>query len=55
MPSEEFRRRFGVSVKAWRSMLAHGLKAIPCGKIKVVLGSDAIEFFRTLAGEGKQG
>jgi len=48
MPSEEFRRRFGMSDKAWRAMLRRGLRAIPCGKIKVVMGSDALEFFRSL-------
>jgi hypothetical protein len=54
MPSAEFRRRMGVSVKGWRSMQAHGLRSIACGKQKFVLGSDALEFFRKLAGEAQQ-
>jgi hypothetical protein len=54
MPSAEFRRRFGISDKAWRAMLRRGLKAAECGKIKVVIGSDALDFFRRLAdGEGQ--
>jgi hypothetical protein len=43
----------GVSVKGWRSMLAAGLRAIPCGKQKFVLGQHALEFFRRL-GEQQQ-
>lgn len=54
MPSEEFRRRFGMSDKAWRAMLRRGLRAVPCGKIKVVMGSDALDFFRRLAEQGRQ-
>ena len=49
MPSQEFRRRMGVSVKLWRSMLAHGLRAVPCGKQKFVIGQDVLDFFRKMA------
>lgn len=54
MPSEEFRRRMGVSVKGWREMLRRGLRAVPCGKQKFVIGQDALDFFRKLAGSEGQ-
>lgn len=53
MPSEEFRRRMGLTAKSWRAMLARGLRAVPCGKQKFVIGADALDFFRRIgSGEG---
>ena len=42
----------GLSTKAWRSMVARGLRAVACGKQKFVIGQDALDFFRGL-GNGR--
>jgi len=39
----------GLSTKAWRAMVARGLRAVQCGKQKFVLGQDALDFFRGLS------
>jgi hypothetical protein len=54
MPSEEFRRRMGLGVKAWRQLLARGLPAVAAGKQRFVIGSDALHFFRRMAEKGQQ-
>ena len=54
MPSEEFRRRMGLGVKAWRSLLVRGLPNIRVGKQAFVDGGAALIFFRKLADAGGQ-
>ena len=51
MPSEEFRRRLNIGVKAWRQLLLKGLPVIRVGKQCFVDGNDALQFFRSLAGQ----
>lgn len=51
MPSEEFRRRMNLGVKAWRSLIGKGLPCIRLGKQAFVDGAAAVAFFRKLSGE----
>ena len=48
MPSEEFRRRFGLGPRAWRQLLLKGLPVIRCGKQAFVDGAAALAFFRKM-------
>jgi hypothetical protein len=54
LPAELFRERMGVSTKGWREMRRRGLRAVQSGKRQYILGTDALDYFRRLAGSEGQ-
>jgi hypothetical protein len=51
----EFGRRLGLGNRALCDAQRQGLRAVLFGRVKFIVGSDALDFFRRLAGDGNGG
>ncbi len=51
----EFGRRLNLAERALANAQRHGLRSIMFGRVKFVLGSDALDWFRSLADQQASG
>ena len=55
LPMREFGRRLGLASRALADAQQRGLRTILFGRMKYVLGSDALQWFRCLAEQQAKG